>query len=401
MLLLNACSNGSNDKQLVERVTLWRKDKNPYGAYYAFENVKRIFPNAELIIDKRSPVSKELIKDNATDAQAKFALHTKRSAQIILSNRFLPSAEERQAIFNYVFEGNQLFLSGFLIDRAFLDSLKLSTASDISFVGEDSLKATIHDPLSGEEYSYTYPGRNQGNFFSKLDTGFTTVLGRDGKGRPNFVKISYQSGGTILIHLSPLVFSNFFLLHKENKSYYDRAFSYLHEGNTLVSWNDYFRYATGGQDSSSGNGTSRAFKWILSQPALATALWILLALVLLILLFESKRRQHYIPTRPPLRNTSLDFVKTIGRLYFQRKDNRNLAIKMTNHWLEYIRNRYTLPTSKLDEDFEKRLAFKTGIEKEEIHALVYQAKYMSDQFTISDGDLLIFNYHLENFYKKA
>ena len=111
----------------------------------------------------------------------------------------------------------------------------------------------------------------------------------------------------------------------------------------------------------------------MAQPALATALWLLLALVGLILLFESKRRQHSIPVRAPLRNTSLDFVKTIGRLYFQRKDNRNLAIKMTNHWLEYIRSRYTLPTSKLDGEFEKRLSFKTGIDIEEIHTIVYQA----------------------------
>ena len=384
----------------MERVTLWRKDKIPYGTYYAYENLKRLFPNAELIIDKKSPVSKDLLKSNSTDAQQKFSENVKRSAQIILSSRFLPSSEERQAIFNYVFEGNQLFISSFLIDRIFLDSLKLSTASDISFVSEDSLKTSIHDPLTGEEFFYSYPGKNQGNFFSKIDTGFTTVLGRDGKGRPNFVKITYQSGGMILIHLSPLTFSNFFLLHKDNKSYYDRAFSYLHEGNTLVSWNDYFRYATGGQDSSS-NGTSRAFKWIMAQPALATALWLLLALVGLILLFESKRRQHSIPVRAPLRNTSLDFVKTIGRLYFQRKDNRNLAIKMTNHWLEYIRSRYTLPTSKLDGEFEKRLSFKTGIDIEEIHTIVYQAKYMSDQPSISDGDLLIFNHHLENFYKKA
>lgn len=386
---------------MSQRITLWRKDKIPYGTFYAFDNLKTIFPNAEIIIDKKSPVGQDILRFNRTEAQQKFSEHSKRSAQVIISSRFLPSAEERQAIFNYVFEGNQLFISTFFMDRTFLDSLKMGTASDISFLSKDSLKASLHDPVSGEEFHYTYPGYNQGNYFSKIDSGFTTILGRDAKERPNFVRITYQSGGAIYLHLSPLTFTNFFLLHKDNKSYYDRALSYMHEGTTLVSWNDYFRHATGGEDSSSGNSTSRAFKWIMSQPALATAMWLLLGLVLLILLFESKRRQQFIPPRPPLKNTSLDFVKTIGRLYFQRKDNRNLAIKMTNHWLEYIRNRYTLPTSRLDEEFEKRLAYKTGIDKEEIHTLVYQAKFLADQFPVADGDLLIFNHHLENFYKKA
>ena len=103
----------------------------------------------------------------------------------------------------------------------------------------------------------------------------------------------------------------------------------------------------------------------------------------------------------PLRNASVDFVKTIGNLYYQRRDNKNLAGKMTAHFQDHVRNRYNIPTSRMDVDFEKRLSYKTGIDHQTIHDIVYQAKYLADQPSVSDGELLLFNQQLQNFYKQA
>lgn len=43
--------------------------------------------------------------------------------------------------------------------------------------------------------------------------------------------------------------------------------------------------------------------------------------------FESKRRQKFIPIIPPLHNSSLDFTETVGLLYFNKSDHSNLAEK--------------------------------------------------------------------------
>src|SRR5260221_4004882 len=91
------------------------------------------------------------------------------------------------------------------------------------------------------------------------------------------------------------------------------------------------------------------FTFILSNRSLRWAFWLTLVLFLLIFLVESKRKQRAIAEIPKLRNASEDFVKTVGGLYFQQKNNQNLAIKMTHAFLENIRSDYNIPTSILDE----------------------------------------------------
>jgi hypothetical protein len=38
MMLISSCERG-NEKVLNERVTIWRKDKIPYGTFYAYEQL--------------------------------------------------------------------------------------------------------------------------------------------------------------------------------------------------------------------------------------------------------------------------------------------------------------------------------------------------------------------------
>ncbi|MCP2830412.1 hypothetical protein, partial [Salmonella enterica] len=80
---------------------------------------------------------------------------------------------------------------------------------------------------------------------------------------PNFVKIGYDNGGAIYLHLAPTAFSNFFLLHKENKCYYDLVFSNLPQSTELVVWGDYFRTHKNGADRA---GARQTFAWMMSQP---------------------------------------------------------------------------------------------------------------------------------------
>src|SRR5450631_2337013 len=57
-LVCSACHlvNGAHEKKLNRRLTLWRQDKIPYGCYAAYENLSSIFPNAEITLNKRSPI---------------------------------------------------------------------------------------------------------------------------------------------------------------------------------------------------------------------------------------------------------------------------------------------------------------------------------------------------------
>ena len=191
-----------------------------------------------------------------------------------------------------------------------------------------------------------------------------------------------------------MTFTNFFLLHQNNKSYYDQALSYLPKDVDVVKWDDYFRNRT----ASKNTGFSKLAPF-LNNDILKWAFWLVVLLFSIIYLFESKRKQAIVPVIPPVKNASLDFVKTIGRLYFQRKDNKNLALKMSAHFLDNVRNRYNLPTSVLNDEFENRLAYKSDYDRKAIHDIVYTINTLPDQLSVTDEELMAFNDKLEKFIK--
>jgi hypothetical protein len=160
-----------------------------------------------------------------------------------------------------------------------------------------------------------------------------------------------------------------------------------------VIWDEYFRYDHTKEFS--------AWQYILNNRALAWAFWLLLLLFALIYLFDSKRKQRPIPLIEPLRNTSLDFVRTIGRLYFQRRDNYNLASKMVTHFQDQVRTRYNLTVTVLDEDFVAKLSFKTGYQRESLSRLVGYMRELPSKAYVPDAELLDFHRQLEAFYKLA
>jgi hypothetical protein len=250
---------------------------------------------------------------------------------------------------------------------------------------------SIYNPVSYDSLSFAYPGASYDNWVYSLDSQYTTILGRDAKGRPDLVKFSYKGGGTLYLHFAPMAFTNFFLLHKHNKAYYDNALSYLPASVKEVIWDEYFRYDRTRDFS--------AFRYILGNRPLRWAFWLSLLLFALIYLFESKRKQRMVPVTPGLRNNSLDFVRTIGRLYYQRRDNHDLALKMSAHFLDHVRTRYNLPVTTPDEGFVERLSYKTGYPREPLQELVSDIQRLQDGSPLTDETLLALHRKIDTFYK--
>jgi hypothetical protein len=387
LLCLMGCDSGN--KTMNRRVSLWRKDKIPYGTYYAYENLKYIFPNATITINKTSPTY-----FNFNYASGNGNNSAGRKIYIIISPRVIPDKFEINALMNFVGEGNQVFISSFHIGDSLLAFLKLRTLDNFDAMDvRDSLRVSVYNPVSYDSLSFHYPGFAIDSRVNSMDSQYTTILGRDANGYADFVKFGYKGGGAIYLHFAPLAFSNFFLLHRDNKAYYDNVFSHMAFSATEVKWDDYFRYAKTGNFSS--------LQYIFGNQSLRWAFWLILLLFALIYLFESKRRQKLIPILQPLNNSSLDFVRTIGRLYYQQKDNGNLVTKMITHFLDHVRTKYNLPTSLLDDDFTDRLSYKTGFNKIELKELVDNIKIYQENSSCTDDELLALNKKMEAFYKQA
>lgn len=384
---LAAGCNLTNEKKLNKRVTLWRKDKIPYGTYYAYENLHYLFPDAEIIVNNEASPKFQ------SDYWWKINNNKGQVATIIVTPRVDPSDQELSAIFNLINQGDHVFISAFSFSKKFLDSFSVKDRQYSLFGFNDTLETTVHHPITDEEDSFSYPGYAYDNYFTSLDTTYVRILGKNNNGKANFIKINYKSGGSLYLHLEPFAFTNFFLLHENNKTYYDYALSFLPAHLKVVTWADYFRYQ--------GSDNFSSLRFILSNLSFSWAFWLLLLLFLILYLFESKRKQRMIPAMVPLRNSSLDFVKTIGRLYYQQRDNINIANKMAVHFLNHVRTKFNLPTSHLDKDFAERLAYKSGFDKISAKDIVDHIKVIQQQQSLSDEGLLAFNKKIEEFYKQT
>jgi len=379
LLLLVSCDTGGS-KKLNRRITLWRKDKIPYGTYTAYENLPYVFPDAEVSVNKTSPL-------NLGSSGGK-------KAYIIIVPRISPDETEISAMLNFVGEGNHIFISAFQYGDSLLHALSLRTGGGFGFSNaSDSLRLSVYHPLTGDSLAFTYPGAAYDNWVSSLDSQYTTILGRDAAGRPDLVKFTYKGGGSMLLQFAPMAFTNFFLLHKKNKAYYEDVLSYIPGSVKEVIWDDYFRYDRRTDFS--------ALRYIMKNESLRWAFWLLLLLFGLVYLFDSKRKQRVVPVIPGLRNNSLDFVKTIGRLYYQRRDNQNLTVKMSTHFQDHIRTRYNLSVTLSDPAFVDRLSDKTGIRKEFLQALMEDMQVLQNSPSVSDAELLALNRKLDEFYKYA
>lgn len=395
-----ACSSGCASR-LNERYSLWRNDKIPYGTWYAYNHLSYLFRNAEVTISKGSPALNNTLYASVTtnDEEEQDTLRSVRSAYLVIGNTMKPDEKEINALFSYIGSGNHVFISALEIGQNLLDSLKLEVPMRSGiFNDDDSLSLSILHPVDYDSTSFSYPGKAMDNYFSRVDSSITTIVGKDKEGHPNFVKFTYQGGGSLCLQLAPSAFTNFFLLHKKNKGYYDQALSFLPADITQLKWDDYYRTHSNGEDISGNSGFSK-LRAFLNHEVLRWAFWLVILLFSIIYVFESKRKQRIVPVIKPLQNTSLDFVKTIGRLYYQRKDNKNLALKMVTHFLDHVRNRYNLRTSQLSEAFEQRLSYKSGCDLQTVKDLLYEVRLMEDKPVITDNELLDFNDKLDKFYK--
>jgi hypothetical protein len=372
-----------------ERITLRKIDKNPYGTYVAYEDLKFLFPYAEIKDNDESPThNTSYIKQYSYTSESDLP----RALYVIITPGFHPDDKEYDALLRFVGAGNHIFVSSFSWSQNFTDSLNLHISGPYSFVNfSDSLEVSIKHPVTKDSVGFAYPGKSDDTYFTKYDSNYSSIVGHKGT-QPNIIRQAYQGGGSITIHSDPLAFSNFFLLHKRNATYYDETFSYFPRDIDTVIWDQYFRYKNNSNNFSS-------LQVILGNKSFRIAFWLSLLLFALIYLFESKRKQRIIPIIKPLKNTSLDFVKTVGRLYHQYHDNKNLGMKMTAHLMEYIRQKYNVPTAMLDQQFVSNLAYKSGYPEDKLQQMIYKSRMINDFASVSDQELMEFHRQTEDFYK--
>ena len=293
-----------------------------------------------------------------------------------------------------------LFVSSENFVRNITDSLALKYTeadSDLSLKKLDMLTLSLTNK-NWSKADYQMKPVNNTFAFVDADAATTTILGTeklpDGKIYPNFLKIKYGKG-YVFIHNQPQVFTNHALLSEQSSAgYVAHLLSYIPKDRPVV-W-----FVQGQTLNPNAPKNETGLSVVFRYPALR-AVWLLLVYgLLLYIFFNSKRRQRIVPVIKPLRNTTVEFVQTIGNLYYQQGNTANVIDKKIVFFLDRIRTGYFIDTSKLDERFAEKLKSKSEKDIELITEIIDFINEFRKNKTAEKKDLIHINKLIEAFWDK-
>lgn len=271
---------------------------------------------------------------------------------IIITSDFNPDPADLDQLLDFVSQGNQVFLAAFHFSKSLADTLKFTTKVNLPSIDslmKSKVRLTLVNPLLKEPSGYKFSQNMPEHYFASLDTVNSIILGLDQNNHINFVKERFGKG-KIYIHCQPTVFTNYHLLYS-NYSYVSGILSYLPESSTV--WDEYYKPFK--------RISTSPMRFVLSRKPLKTAYFLLIMLVIIYMLFEGKRRQRAMPLIKPLENTSLDFLRTLGKLYYRQQNHQDLAKKILIYFNDFIHNRYFINVDKITRDYFTVLSAKSGV----------------------------------------
>jgi hypothetical protein len=368
-------------KPLDWTATYASKDKRAYGSYAVYQLLNRIFPAQNVDVSRKTFYQ---LRENDSLTQQNF---------IIINDSFSPDSLETVSLLEMIQAGSAAFVAAEYFSGIFADTFKLASEKDFQLEAQP-LSLSLVNPQLDTLKGHRYKKNLLTAYFSRFDSTKAVILGKNNHNNITFIQIPFGKGN-LYLSTSPIAFTNYHLLNGGNDVYIAKALSYLPVQPVL--WNENKRYKSSVVEEESQS----PLRFLLSQPSLRWALYISLGAVLLFMIFEAKRRQRIIPIVKPLENTTLEFTDTVGGLYFQHKDHKNIADKKILYFFEYIRTRFFIRSQELDEKSAETLALKSGVSLEKIKTLFKQIQFIRRQGVIAETDLLELNKSMEAFYKIA
>jgi hypothetical protein len=398
-------------------VTLNREDKKPYGSYLAFKSLRLYFPEAK--------VRTLSAGFRYTDVERIITAPNQPSLFIALGLDFFVTDEELKGLLLFAAKGNEVIIFSRSLDDKIekllniqikdngLEEIKLTPRYDGSankevlsvpwiknrrfgyqgrslkghFVAQTPTENNNKDLPEVETVDNRY-GSEHSNILKELECGKPDTIGYV-KANPDFLRFKVGKGH-ISVHSAPLVLSNYFLLQDNNSKYLEALWRAVPKPILNVFWNDYFKRTSESSD----------LNVLLRYPSTRWAIILAVATLLIYVLFEAKRKQRIIPVITPLENTSVSFVETVGRLYYNQGNHTNLADKIVQHFLEWVRSNYYINTGNFDKKFISQLALKSGLSEEMIYPLVEMINDVNvKKKSISEADLYYLHNTIQQFYK--
>ncbi len=379
----------------------WRKSyslhkKTPLGGYLLFKELDQIFPGAHIETYNKT-IYQTLNNELAEVHDAAF---------LFIGEDIFFTEDEWPLLLDFVERGNDVFLSADYFNFYYGHTFQESSENYLKDFNIDSVKIDMYNDSHGhkadQEFTLYFDNpklRKERNLHEKVrftsgrinsDTRNFKLIGHRSDSAVNIVRFKYGDG-SFFFHANPALLTNYALLDRNMRKHAAVALSHVNRG-TII-WDEYFKPDRHERENNS------EFRYIFSQPALKWAFWLFIASGLLFLFFKGKREQRVIPVKKPPRNLSLEFIKTVGELYFERADYTDMAKKKVKYFKDYIAQHYNI--NQLIDTEESRSYFirKTGIEENFAKNLLDRIFLTEKADNLSEPFLLDLNNIIERFYK--
>ncbi len=357
------------------RETYSLEEKIPFSSYVFYDLLDEIFPGQKILPSYNS----FYLAADSTDFQG--------SNWIFVNSDFRPEATDVNKMMRYVEAGNSILISAGFIGGSLADSLNLKHRFELKANDTVSLKLTDQQFKEIPHYDidkiYLY------HYFASYDSANWQVLGTDDSSKTNFIKIEHGRG-FFLLHSVPRIFTNYHILKGKSLQYLSAVISYLPVRRTI--WDEYYKESRVEMKS--------PLRFVFNRNALRWAYYTALVTLVLFMIFAARRKQRIIPVIPPPKNDTLDFVQTVGRLYHQHSDHKNLLDKKITFFLEDLRSTLYINDEPFSEAFIKRVSSKTELEPEKIQTFFEEMQKIQKKEIIHEKDLLHINSLIEDFNKE-
>lgn len=408
LLLILALLFRSNRRPIDWRETYDETSKAPYGAFVIHELLKGYYPGRQFtsLIDS---------------VQGELPLQTQRPANyVFIGEAMYMDSADIQTLLAFVAHGNTALISSRTIPYDLMFYLYYDECDgyywdDYSSLPDSTVRLNLNQAelASDTGFVYRYIKRHrersyhwqyiESYYFCKEENSLKE-LGRMNGDFINFARVKYGAG-YFYLHTTPIAFTNISMLEKQSLEYANRIFSHLPQGD--IYWDHYSRISemVGRRRNEIRGGSERRLsaqsplQYILSQPPLAWAWYLLLAGGLLYLIFRTKRRQRIIPVLEQNTNTSLEFLATIGRLYFLQNNHRQLCLQKTKLLQAYIREHYYLHIREMNDEFVEKLATVSETPEALIRKIILMHRNIENSNFVSENTLIEYHLTLDTFYR--
>ncbi len=396
ILLLFTMGNGKKRFSWFENYRA--ENDQPYGTILLRKLLEDYRRDHRFILNTKKPL-RNLLTD-VDDAD--------RTDYVFIGQNIFLDTASTQALARFLMDGGNAFIASFVAPEGLLEAVYNVECDEPLEYGYESLKSVklnfYHQEIgraNGLSYSYrlrdiesSYPWRyvEAGVFCDS--TKALIPLGFYDDHRVNFLKVPVGKGN-LFLHTNPLVFTNFFLVDREKLDYASAVFSHL-DGDDII-WDEFSKVPVG------DSAYNSPLYYLLAQPSLKYAWWLLLGTALIYAFFAARRKQRIIPLMETKANTSLEYVNTIARLHYNNGNHLDMAHKKMKYFLYFVRSKYGVQAERFGDEQVRRLAEKARVDLADVEIIFSRYHLIEDRFrnSIEASRLVALCDSIDNFYRRA